>query len=76
MEVTKGHKLNQKRLYHIQSVTDWSDEPFDTFVWSDHFPTIEEVSRLYKDEWVDLSAGQLKDYLDSYNVYTVYAEEI
>ena len=76
MEVTKGNKLNEKRLYHIQAVNEWHDDPYDTFVWSDHRPTAEEVSKLYKDEWTDLSEGQLKDYLDSYNIYTVYAEEV
>lgn len=76
MEVTKGNKLNMKRLYHIQSEVEWSDEPYDMFVWADHFPTPEEVKKLYLEEFDDPGEVELGDFMNSYNVYTVYAEEI
>lgn len=76
MQVTKGHKLNEKQLYHIQAVTEWSDEPFDMFVWADHSPTLEEVKKLYLEEFDDQGYSELRDFVNSYNVYSVYAEEI
>lgn len=78
MEVTKGNKLNMKRLYHIQSITDWSDEPYDLFVWSEQWPTAKDIMQLYLNEREDLKKDdpEVLDFMENHNVYTVYAEEI
>jgi hypothetical protein len=74
MEVSKGNKT----LYHIQSLTDWCDEPNDIFVFSELEPTIEQMTKLFIDEYDFKAEGQARidDFIHNANVYIVYTEEI
>lgn len=77
MQVTKGHKLNQKMLYHVQSISDYSDDPLDYFIWADHIPTYDEVKKVISEDFdPDSDKEWVKEIMNNYNVYTVYAEEI
>jgi hypothetical protein len=69
-------EINGKTLWHIQSITDWHDEPYDTFILSDKEPSQEQLSKLYRAELGLDSDDEVKDLLENANVYTVCAEEI
>lgn len=75
-------EINGKTLYHIQAVTEWSDDPYDIFLWADHFPTRYEIKEAYirdrfgsEEEPAD-NDTEIQDFMESHNVYTIYAEEI
>lgn len=76
MRVTKGHKLNEKQLYHVQSISDYSDDPLDYFIWADHMPTREEVREVVKEDIDPSNTEWIAEIMSGYNVYSVYAEEI
>lgn len=69
---------DDKILFHIQSITDWHDDPYDIFVWAKQEPSEDEVLKLYlaENDGLTLSDDQAKDFADSANVYFVYAEEL
>ena len=76
MDVTK----NGKTLYHIQNMNICSDgEPFDVFVFTDHFPTESDLRELYSREFPDEQPDDdsyLDEFLTSSNIYTIVAEEL
>ena len=72
MQVTKDNKT----LYHIQSITDYSDEPMDYFIWSERQPTKEQIRKLVEEDLPDEAEKYLvTDVVNNSNVYTVWAEE-
>lgn len=77
MEVRKG----KKSLYHIQNMNMGSDGyPFDDFVFSDHFPTKEDLLKVYKSEYggtsLENDEALINEFLTSSEIYKVYAEEV
>lgn len=74
MEVIK----DGKKLYHIQATTGWCDEPYDIYVFADHYPTSAEVRQLYLNEREDLERDdeEVNDFVKYHNVYKVYAGEV
>jgi len=68
---------NNKKLYHVQSVTDWHDEPYDIFVFSELEPNQKELTELFKDDlgYFRDNNPELKDLVNNANIYTVYAVE-
>mgnify|MGYP007022401818 CR=1 FL=1 len=77
MEVRKG----KKSLYHIQTMNMGSDGyPFDVFVFNDHFPTKEDLLKVYKSEYGGTSwendEALINEFLTSSEIYKVYAEEV
>lgn len=74
-------EINGKTLYHIQAVTDWSDEPYDIFTLADHYPSREEVKKLYIEdrfngEDTEGNDQEIADFVIYHNVYTVYTTNI
>lgn len=70
-------KQNDKCLRHIQSVTEYRDEPVDIFVFSENEPTEEQVRQLVIDDMgCDDCDDEIDDIMEHYNIYTVYAEEL
>lgn len=72
---------NGKVLYHIQNLNMGSDGcPFDTYIWCDHSPTIEDLRKSFDLEWGDGYADNhqeiLDEWLTSSEMYAVYAEEV
>ena len=76
---------NKKQiLYHIQSTSDiYSDGlPYDLFAWSIYSPTSEQVKELYiKDRFdnndsINIDEAEVEDFMESYNVYTIYSREV
>ena len=70
-----------KKLYHVQAVTEWSDSPYDIFLFADHYPTDEEVRQAYiKDRDIEpediKDNTEIEDFAKYYEVYSVWAEEI
>lgn len=68
---------NGKTLYHIQSVTDWHDEPYDLFVWAkDEKEISDNLKDLYKNDYenIDVDNTEINDLIDNSNIYIVYAE--
>jgi hypothetical protein len=67
-----------KTLYHVQSITDYHDDPYDMFVWGKNEYEVEkQLKKLYKD---DLGFGsdtdEIANLIANTNIYTVYAEEV
>lgn len=68
---------NGKTLYHIQSVTDWHDEPYDLFVWArDRKEISDNLKDLYKSDYESIDETELNDLIDNSHVYMVYAETV
>ena len=65
---------NGKQLYHIQAVSDYSDEPLDYFVWCDGLPTKDQVRKILLED--DTPEDWVEEILELYEVYSVYAEEV
>ena len=66
-----------KTLYHVQSITDWHDDPYDMFVWAKGESHVREnLKKLYLDDCGDIDNTELNDLVDNSNMYTVYAETI
>lgn len=67
-----------KTLYHIQSVTDWHDEPYDMFVYAKtEGEVVGNLRKLYiEDCSCELSDSKLDDLVEYSNIYNVYAEEL
>ena len=76
MEVTK----NGKTLYHIQNMNIYTDgTPYDEFVFCDHWPTKDDLHKLFLDTFEDNpidSNEQLDELLTSSQIYKLYAEEL
>ena len=69
---------NDKKLYHIQATTEWSDNIYDIFVFADHEPTKEEVQEAYIDDRdaEELGEAEIADFMNNYEIYTVWTTEI
>lgn len=69
---------DDKTLWHIQSVTEWHDEPYDIFVWAKLEPSRAEIRKLYlaENDGLDPSDDEVQDFVNSANVYSVYPEEL
>ena len=71
---------NGKTLYHVQSVTDWHDEPYDMFVFSKNPPNEIELRRLLTEDSdfteEDVDKQEINDLIKCANAYTVYTEEL
>lgn len=66
-----------KTLYHVQSITEWHDDPYDMFVWAKSESDItKKLKKLYKEDCGDIDNTELNDLIENSNVYTVYAEEV
>jgi hypothetical protein len=66
-----------KTLYHVQSVTDWHDDPYDMFVWgTNQYEVQKHLRKLYKNDYGEIDRQELNDLVDNSNVYTVYPEEV
>ena len=65
-----------KTLYHIQSISDYTDEPMDYFVLLEHFPLEADVMEAIKDDFEDKNDPWIKEIFDNHNVYTVYVTEL
>lgn len=66
-----------KTLYHVQSITEWHDDPYDMFVWANSEGEItKKLRKLYKEDCGDIGKAELDDLVDYSNIYTVYAEEV
>jgi len=69
---------DSKVLYHLQSLTDWH-EPADTFLFSDHVPTENEIRECIIKE-IGFNKRRDKEAIDDFfvctGVYQVYAETI
>lgn len=73
MEVTK----NGKTLYHIQNTNICSDgTPYDLFVFSDHWPTKEDLKELFTDDLDDATENEIDEFQTSSEIYKLYAEEL
>lgn len=77
MKVEEGGKA----LYHIQNIYMGSDgQPFDVFIWCDHFPDTEDLKTAYLTVYggTDFENEQnlMDEFITSSEVYTVYAEEV
>lgn len=75
MNITK----NGKTLYHIQNMNVYSDGTcFDTFVYCDHYPTDTDLLLVYGIEFPDDKNNNelIEEFLNSSEVYRVYAEEL
>ena len=69
---------NDKTLYHIQSITEWHDDPYDMFVWAtDEMSVTKNLKQLYKNDIYDeIDDTELKDLIENTNIYTVYADNV
>ena len=65
-----------KTLYHIQSISDYTDEPMDYFVLLDRYPTRDDVLVAIQDDFEDKNDPWIDDILENHNVYTVYTTEV
>ena len=65
-----------KTLYHIQSISDYTDEPMDYFVLLDRFPTRDDVLVAIQDDFDDKNDPWIDEILENHNVYTVYTTEV
>lgn len=66
-----------KTLYHVQSITEWHDEPYDMFVYAkSEYDVTKKLKKLYKDDCGDIDKEELDDLIENSNIYTVYAEEV
>ena len=65
-----------KTLYHIQSISDYTDEPMDYFVLLDRYPTRDDVLVAIQDDFEDKNDQWIDDILENHNVYTVYTTEV
>lgn len=75
--MSKQVNSNGKTLYHIQSITDWHDDPYDMFVYADNESEVRKnLKQLYTEDCGDIDETELKDLIDNTNIYTVYADEI
>lgn len=64
-------------LYHIQNMNICTDgEPFDTFVWSDHDLTEQDLEKIIQEEWENATDNEIDEFLTSSRIYPVYAEDI
>lgn len=69
----------EKRLHHIQAVTGWFDYPVDIFVFSEGYPSEEQIIQLIIDEYsMDAieDKEKIRDILELSETYTLYAREI
>ena len=73
-------KQHNKVLYHIQNMNICSDEtPYDVFVFADHFPTIKDLKKIFKNEFKGCNYDNketLEEWLTSSEIFEVYANEI
>jgi hypothetical protein len=68
---------NGKTLYHIQSVSEWHEEPYDLFVWAkDEKEVTENLKGIYKNDYEDIDDTELADMIDNSSIYIVYGEEV
>lgn len=67
---------DNKKLYHIQSISDYSDEPMDYFIWKDGIPTEEDITNIVRADFEDEEDGMIEEIASNCNVYSVYAEEV
>lgn len=67
---------NGKKLYHVQSITDYSEDTIDYFIWADHFPTEQDVRKVITNDFDDGNDERIEDIFNNHNVYSVYAEEL
>lgn len=71
---------NGKTLYHIQNLEMGSDgQPFDTYIWCDHFPNKQDLRKAFDLEWgedYDDREDAMREWLTSSEIYAVYAEEV
>lgn len=72
-------ELNGKQLYHIQNMNLGDNaSAFDAFVWSDHYPTADDLGKVFDCEFdgADGVDGMKEEFLASSEVYAVWAEEL
>lgn len=70
-------KKRNKTLYHVQSTSNWQDEPYDIFVYAKSASEVREnLAKLYQDDYGDIDKDSLEDLIDTTNIYTVYAVEL
>lgn len=63
-------------LWHIQNMNITTDgSPYDTFVWSDHEPTADELETIIREE-IDADTDTVDEFITSSDIYAVYAEDI
>lgn len=67
-------QVNEKKLYHIQSVTEYSDDPLDFFLLSSEYPNDFDIKKAVLDDiednaWID-------DITNNAQIYSVYATEV
>lgn len=63
-------------LWHIQNMNITSaGSPFDTFIWSDHEPTDDELETIIREE-IDADEDTVDEFITSSDIHTVYAEDI
>lgn len=74
MEVTKNGKV----LYHIQNMNICSDNSaYDMFLFSDHFPTKEELRKKFAEDFgCDEDDAYADEFCTSSEIYKLYAEEL
>lgn len=69
---------NGKTLYHVQSLTEWHDDPYDMFVWGKDCYEVEKgLRKLYEAELEGIDNPQeIIDLVNNSNVYTIYTSEV
>lgn len=72
--------VNEKSetLYHVQSVSDWTEDPVDIFIFANEEPDRSKIRQLIANELgLDLSDSGYRKQIDALssgaNTYTVYA---
>lgn len=69
-------EINGKTLWHVQNMNITSDgSPFDTFVWSDHELTEDELATIIREE-IDADEDTVDEFITTSDIYPVYAEDI
>lgn len=72
-------ELNGKELYHIQNMNLGDNaSAFDTFVWSDHFPTREDLGKVFDCEFEGAEGveSMREEFLTTSEIYKVWAEDL
>ena len=65
--------VNGKILYHVQSLSDYSTEPIDYFIFGVQQPSEKQIRKIVIE---DIGKDWVDNFMDNHEVYTVYAEEV
>lgn len=68
-------KIGEKRLYHVQSVSEYSDDPMGYFLIADHEPTKDEIRKVIADDFEE-GDEWVETIVDNAETYSVYAVEV